>query len=87
MSFLELDAQTTVLSALLPTEDVNVVNARFYETAGKDDKVTLKFGKTPTAAVSVDLNGREVESDVAVNGNEVSVSVKANCIGEVKVTF
>ena len=59
MSFLELDAKSTVLSGVLPTEDGNVINVRFYENCGCDDKVTLKFAKTPVCAVSTDLTGKE----------------------------
>ena len=87
MSFLELDAKSTVLSGVLPTEDGNVINVRFYENCGCDDKVTLKFAKTPVCAVSTDLTGKEVESDVAICGNEVSVSIKANNLGNVKISF
>lgn len=87
MSFLELEANSTVLSGVMPSEDPNVITARFYENCGCDDKITLKLAKTPTAAVSVDLNGKEIASDVTVDGNNVTVSVKANCLGAVKIMF
>ena len=87
MSFLELEAQTVVLSAILPTEDPNVIHVRFYETCGRDDHVVLKFSKEVSNAVSVDLSGAETENAINVRGKEVHVPVKANHLGEVKVTF
>lgn len=87
MSFMEFDAKTSVLSAVVPSEKAGEMTVRFYETCGKDDKVTIKLAKTPKNAVSIDLDDRILDSDVNVKGNEVTVSVKANCIGAVKITY
>ncbi len=87
MSFMEFKADSSVISAVVPSENGGEMTVRFYETCGKDDKITVKLAKEPKTAVSIDLDDRTVDSDVSVNGNEVSVSVKANCIGAVKITY
>ena len=91
MSFIQFIAQSSVLSAVLPVEKSSEhrkeFHVRFYEMEGKEDKVILKFKETPTKAWCVDLNGNEIESDIQINGMEVSVSVESYTIGEVKVVF
>ena len=87
MSFLEFKAESSVVSSVLPTEKSGTIRVRFYETCGKDDTVVLTLAKAPINAVSVDLAGKEVPSDITVCGNEVRVSVKSHCIGEVELKF
>ncbi len=87
MSFMEFDANSSVISAILPSENGGEMSVRFYETCGKDDNVKIKLAKTPKSAICIDLNDKILESDVAVKGNEISVSVKANCIGTIKITY
>ena len=87
MSFLEFSAESCVASAVLPTTQPGTIHVRFYEICGRDDTVVLKLAKAPVRAVSVDLSGNELPSDIIISGNEVRVSIKANCIGEVKLLF
>ena len=86
-SFLEFHAGSSVLSAVVPTTDEDTIHVRFYETYGTADTVVLKLAKAPAGAVSIDLHGNPVASDVTVNGNEVRVSLDANCIGTVAIRF
>jgi alpha-mannosidase len=86
-SFLELDSSSTVLSAVLPTKDAGTICVRYYETAGRDDAISLHFGKPPVRAVSTDLMGHEVDSDVSIDGKTVSVTARANAIGQLRITF
>lgn len=86
-SFLELEADSTVLSAVLPTEDPNVIHVRFCEMSGREDAVRLHLSRTPATAVTVDLQGREVPSDISVSGNVVSLTAKAHSLGELKIIF
>ena len=86
-SYLELEAASTVLSAVLPTTDPRVIQVRFYENAGRDDKALFRFASAPTGAVSVDLNGREVPSDVVIRGKEVTVTAKASSLGQLRIAF
>ena len=51
-SFLDFQAASTVLTAIVPEESCTTI--RFCEYAGHDDPVTLKFHKVPTSVTSVD---------------------------------
>lgn len=86
-SFARLEAASTVLSAVLPTEDPRVIHIRFQENGGSDDPIVLHFSKAPSSAVSVDLNGREVASDVRIQGNCAAVTARASSLGELRITF
>lgn len=86
-SYLELEAGSTVLSAVLPTEEANVLHVRFYEAAGREDKAVFRFAQAPVSAVSVNLNGSELISDVQIRGSEVTVTAKAFSLGQLRITF
>lgn len=86
-SFLEFKANSSILSAVVPTSNSDTIHVRFYETCGTDDVIVLKLASTPTNVVSVDLHGNPIHSDVAIYGNEIRVSLKANCIGTVAIRF
>lgn len=86
-SYLELQAKSTVLSAVLPTEEAGVIQVRFYENAGRNDPIVLRFAAAPVSAVSEDLNGVEHPSDVCIRGNEVSITAKAFSLGQLRITF
>ena len=85
-SFLELEADSTVLSAVLPSSDGSL-RIRYYETAGREDLLRLRFADVPTGAVSVDLRGAELDSDAALSGRELTVTAQPYSIGELHVTF
>ena len=84
---LAFKAETSVLSAVVPTADPGVFHVRFYETCGKNDRVQITLPAAPAGAVSVDLNNREVPSDLCISGNVITVSVKANSLGQIRVTL
>ena len=86
-SFLDFQAESSVLSAVLPTEQPGTIHVRFFETCGKDDTVVLKLAKAPVSAVSVDLFGKEQLSGITLSGSEVRIPVKAHCIGQVELKF
>lgn len=86
-SYLRLEAASTVLSAVLPADEPDAILVRFYENGGSDDDITLHFSRDVTDAVTVDLCGREGESDLVIDGNTVSLTAWANSLGAVKVTF
>ena len=81
---LALEAKTSVLSAITMADDGAVV-VRLYETCGKDDEVTLHFGAAVKGAVSVDLLEQDNGREVRVNGGDVSFTIPARSIFEVKV--
>ena len=86
-SFLRLEAASTVISAVLPTDEAGVVRIRFRETAGRDDRITLHFAETPAGAVQTDLTGREVPSDLHICGSTITLTARAQDLGELRVTF
>ena len=86
-SFLELEAKTTVLSAVLPTEEADTICVRFYETAGRDDALHLRFAKTPVRVTATDLMGKELGSDAVIDGNTVTVTARAHSIGQLLIAF
>lgn len=84
LGMLALEAKTSVLSAITMADDGAVV-VRLYETCGKDDEVTLHFGAAVKGAVSVDLLEQDNGREVRVNGGDVSFTIPARSIFEVKV--
>ena len=86
-SFLTFDAGSTVLSAVLPAGGDNGILVRYYEAAGREDTVTLRFGRTPASVTAEDLTGGEVDSDAVVDGDTVTVTAGAHCIGQLRITF
>ena len=86
-SFLGMDAASTVLSAVLPTAEPDTILVRFYENAGKDDAIALRFGKPVVSAVATDLMGHEIDSDISINGNTVTLTAKGSSIGQIEVKF
>ena len=86
-SYLDFSAASTILSAVVPTEDANTIHVRYYENGGKADTLTLQLHKNPVSAVSTDLNGNILPSDLALSGNTVTLTVKPNSIGQIQVTF
>ena len=86
-SFLRSESNSAVISAVIPTEEKNVFHVRYYEPSGNADRLTLNLDTEPAGAVCMDLNGREIPSDVEICGKKVTVSVGAGCIGELKITL
>ena len=84
LGMLSLEAGTSVLSAVTMADDGAVV-VRLYETSGQDDAVTLHFGADVKSAVSVNLLEQENGREVKVNGGDVSFTVPARSLFEVKV--
>ena len=83
-SFLDLEARSTAVTAVLPAEDGSIT-VRLNELAGEDDPVRLRFAEAVASAVTTDLLGRELPSDVHAEGREVSLTVKRNSIAQLKI--
>ena len=84
-SFLRLEAESTVLSAVLPEGDGLIL--RFRELAGHDDRITLRFHKAPTHVTATNLDGIVLPSDAAVSGHDVTLTAKAHSLGQLSVRF
>ncbi len=84
MGAMTLEAKTSVISAVTMADDGAVI-VRLYETCGKDDAVTLHFSTAVKDAVSVDLLERSNGRGVQVKGGDVSFTVPASSLFELKV--
>lgn len=83
-SLLQVTAEHAVLSAVLPGQD-NSVLIRVYETAGKRENVCLEFGSDVAAARSVNLLGKEQDTEVTISGKQVVFAVEPYALSEVEV--
>lgn len=85
-SFLRVEPNTVVLTALKKAEDSDAWILRFYEFAGKPTDVKIRLPKPPRAASEVNLIEREI-GPVVVNGQEVIISTKPYEIKTVRIEF
>jgi len=71
---LKYESASTVVSSLGSVSDDTIL-ARGYETAGKEDKVSITVPFAVKEARLVDLNGKTSDADIAVNGSTVAFDV------------
>lgn len=86
LGMLSCEAESSVVSAVTFADDGCMI-VRLYETAGREDHVTLHFGAPVEEAVSVDLLERPDGRAAAADGAAVSFSVPRSSLFEVKVRF
>ena len=86
-TFLDMEAASTVLSAVLPTEKPDTLQVRLYETCGKADTVRLRFHRPVREAVSQDLSGNTLEGTPEIDGSEVSFTVPPYSLFQAEVKF
>ena len=85
MAMMDFQAETSVLSAVMPTEKPGAIRVRFYETAGKADHVSISFLEPVKVAVCVDPLGRPAEGMLTVEGNTVVTELKPCEIREIEI--
>ena len=85
-SFLDLEARSTAVTAVLPAEDGSIT-VRLNELAGEDDPVRLRFAEAVASAVTTDLLGHELPADIRFSGNEVALTVKGSSITQLKIAL
>jgi alpha-mannosidase len=85
-SFLQIDTDNVVLTALKKAEDDNALILRFYEWAGKETDVDLHLPATPETASETDLMERTTGT-VSVRNGDVTVHTKPYEIKTLKVLF
>ncbi|MEO6803984.1 MAG: glycoside hydrolase family 38 C-terminal domain-containing protein [Granulicella sp.] len=86
-SFVGLDTQHVVLTAMKKTDDGNGLVLRFYEWAGQGGNVTLTVPPGATGATLVNLMEKPEGSAIAVTGNHVTVPVTPFEIQTVRVDY
>jgi alpha-mannosidase len=85
-SFLRLEPDNLILSALKKAEDNDGVILRFFETKGEATRATISFLPNLVKASIVDLLEKE-EHQIEVRGNEVELEVKPFEIVTLKLKF
>jgi alpha-mannosidase len=85
-SFVQVDAENVVLTAVKKAEDSDAIVLRFYEWAGKDQDVKLQLPAEARSASETDLMERSL-AGLAVKDGTVTVHTKPYEIKTVKVNF
>jgi alpha-mannosidase len=83
-SFVRLDADNVVLTAIKKSEDDDSLVLRFYEWAGKEGDVTLQLPADAQTASETDLMEKSI-GDLAVRNGAVTVHTKPYEIKTLKV--
>jgi alpha-mannosidase len=86
-SFVEIESENVVLTAMKKAEDDDGVVLRFYEWAGKGSEVGIKVGPAhASSATETDLM-EKASGELAVKEGKVSVATKPYEIKTVKMKF
>lgn len=87
-SFVGIDADNVVLTAIKKAEDSNALILRFYEWAGKDANVGIRLPKGVTAATLTNLMERpEGKPLQVVNGDRITVPAGPYDIVTVRASY
>jgi|Deesub1362A_J573_1020465.scaffolds.fasta_scaffold00449_38 alpha-mannosidase len=84
-SFLKLEPDNIVMTALKPSEDGEGVILRFYEASGEETDARLVLFKKPEKAVKTNLIEEELEEITA--GENIEIKVKPFEIVTIKLVF
>ncbi|RLF19757.1 MAG: hypothetical protein DRM97_08205 [Thermoprotei archaeon] len=90
MSFINIEPDHVILSAVKRAEDSEDIIIRVYEVEGKDADVKISLPKEVTGAIEVDLLERPIETSeakVEVKGREVVFRVGHNEIKTLKLSL
>jgi len=85
-SFLQVQADNVIVSALKKSEDANALTLRFYEWAGKSGDVVLNLPTAAQSASETDLMEKPAGS-LAVGNGKVIVPTKPYEIKTIQVQF
>jgi len=85
-SFLRVQPDNVIVTALKRAEDENSLVLRFYEWAGKEGEVTIQLPPGTQSAAETDLMEKRIGS-LSVHSGAVSVHTKAYEIKTIKVQF
>ncbi len=86
-SFVSVDADNVVLTALKKTEDGDALLLRFYEWAGKDGNVTVTVPSGATAAMGTNLMEKAEGNALATAGNKVTFATHPFSIETIRVDY
>lgn len=86
-SFLSVEGENVVLTALKKTEDGDALLLRLYDWAGKAESVHIHLPEGATAASLTNLMERTQGSPLPVSANRITVPVNPHEIVSVRVDF
>jgi len=85
-SFLSAEPENIILTTIKKAEDSDETILRFYETSGKDTKVSIHLDRCPVIAKETNLMEEE-ESELPISGKTIEVPIGKHEIKTVKVLF
>jgi len=85
-AFVQVSREDVVIDSIKKAEDRDELILRLYENANRRGPVTLLFDRALASAKLLDLL-ENAESDVAVEGNQITVAIKPYEILSLGVTF
>ncbi len=85
-SFLQVQSDNVIVSAVKKAEDENALVLRFYEWAGKSGDVTLQLPTGAVSASETNLMERPI-ADLSVSNGAVKVPIKPYEIKTIRVQF
>jgi alpha-mannosidase len=85
-SFVRLEPDNVIMTALKPSEDRNGIILRFYEASGEETKAKITFFKKVKRAVKTSLIEEEQE-EIPVNDNSIKLNVNPFEIVTIKLLF
>jgi alpha-mannosidase len=86
-SFVSVDADNVVLTALKKTEDGDALLLRFYEWAGKNGSVTVTVPSGATAATATNLMEKAEGGALPATDNKVTFAVHPFSIETIRVDY
>ena len=78
-SFLKIEPDNVILTALKTAEDENGIIIRFYEASGKETRATLTLSRAPRKVEPVNLveeTDEEFDKEISVKGNKIETDLK-----------
>ena len=89
-SFLKIEPENVVLSALKKAEDGDEVILRFYETGGEETDAEITLFREPKAVRAVNLleeEDEEVKKELKIEGERIGLTIKPFEIVTLKLEF
>lgn len=86
-SFVSIEPENLIVSAMKKSEDGNSLILRFYEWAGKQTTANIRLPEAPASASAANLLEQTQGSPLPVSGDHITVPVGPYSINTVRVDF
>ena len=84
-SFVRLEPENLIVTALKRAESSNDLILRFVEFHGEDTQAKVTLPNKIKSAITVNLLENEIDGDVSVNGRQVRLTVKPYQIKSLRI--